>query len=327
MAERTSIHFRKRTLRVLLFLVLITGLAYVIYTGNERFAVLATIWKNFHEAERYPWLILSFLLMPVNWWLEAVKWQRVVKPVTTISILDALSGVLSGVSFGLFTPHGIGDYVGRLLQLESQERLRTIGAVFISRISQFMITLLFGTIAFFHFITHTDYKYFQPEWLWSILFIAANLFMLFGFYEHAVIVRWLKKIPLLNRLYPYFEILQHYSLQETLILLGIAALRYIVFVLQFVALFLFFGVDYSWELMFAGVGMVFLAKSVIPTFFEIGVRELAVVVVFIAYTGIHDFRVEAALYASMLLWIMNIIIPAIAGAGMIFRTKWMEEDL
>jgi len=270
----------------------------------------------------YLLLGLSIALFPVNWLLEAIKWKLLVRSIEHLSIWKAYSGILTGVSFGFITPHGLGDYIGRLLQMENKERFKAFGAVFMSRISQFAITLLMGAIGSAYFFYHANPSVVLPESVWLILMWAANIFMLLCFLKYQEILQLISRWKLIHFIYPYIEIIGKYTQSEILYVLLISLCRYLVFAAQFVLLLLFFKVDQHWMLLSMGVCFIFLAKSVIPTFFELGVREYFALFFFGAFTLHH----ENVLYACLSLWLINILVPALIGAFMVFRLHFFVKE-
>ncbi|MCR6638820.1 MAG: lysylphosphatidylglycerol synthase domain-containing protein [Sporocytophaga sp.] len=112
-------------------------------TGNY-FAEILNSWKI------NSWMIgLAILLMPINWGIEGLKWKFLASKVEKTSFWSALEGVICGTTFGFITPHGLGDYLGRILIMKSAERSKALGAIFISRIAQFYSTIYFGSISSF----------------------------------------------------------------------------------------------------------------------------------------------------------------------------------
>ena len=90
-------------------------------------------------------LMIAVMLMPVNWTIEAMKWKLLVSKLESLTIWEALKGVICGLSLGFVTPRSIGEYFGRILMLKGNNRELMVGPIFLGKISQMLITLLFGT--------------------------------------------------------------------------------------------------------------------------------------------------------------------------------------
>ncbi|MBX9852508.1 MAG: flippase-like domain-containing protein [Cytophagaceae bacterium] len=268
--------------------------------------------------QKYGWFILlPLLLFPVNWALEAWKWKYLTQKIEKVSFLRSYRGILTGVAMGFATPMGLGDYAGRILQLNNPERAKGLGAVFISRISQFYITLVCGSASLIFII----YRVQQIDIFFNTIFlffiIITNLIFLFLLLFHHRVLLILKEISVLKKVYPYVEIISQYSFRELLFVLALSLARYIVFSAQFVFILYFAGVSSRVDILLLGVNFIFLAKSVIPTLFDLWVRETAAVYFFSFFMIASD----QVIFSSLSLWFINILMPAVLGLFLIFKLK------
>jgi uncharacterized membrane protein YbhN (UPF0104 family) len=262
-------------------------------------------------------LLVPIILFIFNWAVEAVKWQYLSREIEKLSFLKAFRGILTGVTLGFATPFHLGDYVGRILQLESSERAKGLGAVFLSRIAQFYITLVCGSTSLLYFIFKVENfdNLFNGVIIFfvvitNILFIALLLF-------HNTLLYIIKEIRIFKRVYKYFEIITHYTFNEISYVLFLSFIRYVIFSSQFVIILFFFGVSRDIGILILGVNFIFLAKSVIPTFFDLGVRETSAVYFFEHFID----HTDKVIFASLSLWAINILLPALIGMFLIFRIK------
>lgn len=297
--------------------LLSAALLYYILRKNERFdeAYYAELLKGW-KAHSFL-LILSALLIPVNWSLEAYKWKYLIRKIEQISFGEALQGIMTGVTMGFVTPHSIGDYVARILTLTNQERARGIGAVFVSRVSQFYITLYFGTaslVVYIYFVLRSGPLNNQLI-IWVT--VLSNILFVLIFIYHNTILRTLGRLELFHKLIFYFEVIKTYSFRELNYVLLLSFLRYLVFCIQFVLILMVFGITLPWWLMLAGVAFIFFLKSVIPTFLDLGVRETAAVIFFGVFSSDH----QNIIFASLTLWLLNLVLPSIIGLFLIFRMR------
>lgn len=267
------------------------------------------------SALAHPLVWAVVILLFFNWGIEALKWKLIAQKLHPLSYSDALSGVFTGVSLGLITPHGIGDYAGRVLQLQTTSRLEAIGAVFISRIAQLMITVWAGSAVIFYMI-HTQKlsNVYLINFVLLQLVAVTNIFLLLLFLFYKKIAGFLK-----NRYTkPYLKILKLISPKEMTVVMLLSALRYGVFAMQYVLLLHYVEIPCSLPLLFGGVAFVFLVKSVVPTLFDIGIREAAAIYFFTLYSTGNP---ESIIFASLLLWLINIAFPALMGAWLIFKIR------
>jgi uncharacterized membrane protein YbhN (UPF0104 family) len=294
------------------------GLAgYAVWTGIRKEIFSEEFFSPLWQVIQHNVLLFTLvvLLLPFNWGIEAFKWMKLISNAGTTSFWMALRGVLTGVAFGMATPQGLGDYAGRILQLSTDNRESMVGAVFLTRITQFSVTVLFGTAGLYYYV----FKIWQPGFLvlWLLGFSAfitlVSVFLPFVFHKLL-----LKKLRNFTLFWKYFGVLYTYKRKHILNILWLSGLRYLVFCLQFMILFYIFGISTDWLLLFMAVNFIFLAKSVIPTLFELGVREYAAVF-FFSQMGIMSNNIPAA---SLVLWIINILIPALGGSLFVFNLRF-----
>ncbi|HEX3769166.1 MAG TPA: hypothetical protein VHT72_12360, partial [Puia sp.] len=64
-------------------------------------------------------LYCMFFLMVINWSLETAKWKIALMPIQTVSFFRALKAILAGTCIASFTPNRVGEYLGRMLFVDS----------------------------------------------------------------------------------------------------------------------------------------------------------------------------------------------------------------
>jgi len=275
--------------------------------------------QSYFNKKGFILLTCMIAAMFANVSVEALKWQYLVRSTSELSFKTALTAVFSGIVAGLITPHGIGDYVGRILFLNPENRLQNIASVLFSRIAQLCITCITGIAAtlYFCFVIGIDQRL-------VVAFILAVITLMAIFFMWKYRALWLDKmkhIPVLKNIENWFEQLRLYSNNLFLTTLALSALRYSVFLTQFVVLLLFFDVQLPIEIVIIGVIFTFFVKSIVPTFFDLGVRELAAVFFFSAY----EIADEKVLAASISLWIINLLVPSIIGLFCMFRIDYTHK--
>jgi hypothetical protein len=194
--------------------------------------------------------------------------------------------------------------------------MKSIGAVFLCRAAQLYITVFFGILSLLY-IASVQSKA-VISFIGFSLFLALTLSLFF----YKKIISASDKIFILNKLYPYLSIVASYEPSEIRKVLLISFARYFIFTLQYILLLRIFDVILPVEIMFAGVSFVFIVRSVIPTLFDLGVRESAAVLFFTFFTNAE----ENILFASLSLWVINLLIPSIIGLFLIFRLKIFPES-
>lgn len=295
------------------------SLSIIFYTINKKdglsgnyFLEIMSSWKS------NSWMIcLAILLMPLNWGIEGFKWKFLASKIEKTSFLSALEGVICGTTFGFITPHGLGDYVGRILIMKSAERTRALGAIFISRIAQFYSTIYFGSISvFFLLFSWVSFSITQKKVIIIILLLFHIALPALLFFRENILI-YLEKSKRLKSIASYFLIIKNYDLREILLVIALSASRYLIFLFQFILVLNFFRVKTDLFFQFLAVPFVFLIKSIIPTIFDLGVREAAVVFIFKG----ESVDLQMVLYSSLSVWLLNVLTPSVVGLFLIFRLK------
>src|SRR6266704_2015862 len=122
--------------------VLFIWLSYSIYHQVSRQPNLDTAWQkiklSFRGAGSWK-LYAALLLMPVNWGLEARKWQVLLKSLERISFFTSFRAILSGVAFSINTPNRVGEYGGRIVYVQDGHRWKAVALTIIGSLSQLMV--------------------------------------------------------------------------------------------------------------------------------------------------------------------------------------------
>ncbi len=318
------IPFKKQLLIVakMLFLVLILYyLIKVFAQKNEDFEAVKSQLSLLLNPKSLVIICIIIALNFINWALEAMKWQVLVKPIEEVSFSESYKGVLAGLSLGFISPANLGDMAGRMLTVKNETRKRSFGAVFMGSSIQTYITLFFGTIAFGYFIF-----YVLPKT--SFLYLIIFTFLLFGVILGVILVRarqvlsdFFFRISWLQKLILYFEIINSYSINTIAKALGFGGLRYAVFTFQFLLIFLVFQIHLPLSDALMIINLIFLAKTIIPTFnflTDLGVRQISAIYLFDFY-GINHSVVIAAVFS---LWLTNILLPVLGGTGVVLFSKF-----
>ena len=101
-------------------------------------------------------LVLTVVLMFVNWALEARKWQIVVRKVQFLSFFQSWKAVFTGTTLAFFTPNRIGEYMGRILYLGEGKRIKAISLTIVCSMGQLLVTWWAGIAGILYLQTHSD---------------------------------------------------------------------------------------------------------------------------------------------------------------------------
>jgi hypothetical protein len=264
-------------------------------------------------------LFASCLAMVIlNWGIEALKWQYLLRKFTSISLFKSFAAILSGSAISLWMPNRIGEYVGRMLFLNPSVRIKSIFATFVGSIAQVVVTCILGTIGYAWYNGITS----QPaylKWLDSTAAVIIVGLLIFFYFNIKVIRQWLPANRWTKSLRKYLKLYKHYSPKELERVLIYSFLRYFVFTLQFYVLMIFFGVQVPLVEGIMLIFLMYLMQTIIPTngFTELVVRGGTTALLFSAYTT----NPTAILAASYSLWFINLMIPGIIGAAIFGFSK------
>ena len=279
-------------------------------------------WQFLEEINQPELLVWILLLLPVNSGLEAVKWWKLTRSFSKQSFGKAFQSILLGSFYTLFTPNRIGDGAGRVQMLPSGNKSRGTFAFINGSMSQFLCTVVFGGFALA--IIQQWYSPLDSEWWpfaqwvrWPIWIGTILLLLLYIEPGWVTMAKDLTKEE--SWIGKRVRTLQQYSRRQNAGTLFLSAFRYAVFATQFYFALKLFGLDGSTFEIYLRIGILYLATTLIPTvaLAELGVRESFAILLFPA-VGISE---EGAMAATFLLWIVNLLIPALVGGLLFLKTK------
>lgn len=247
-------------------------------------------------------LVLVILLMPVNWFLEWLKW------VLTMSILeirtpDRIRGYsfFAGIITGMLTPNMLGNFIGRVYYFERRYRIPIIILTLISNYAQFIASILFGILGII-FINKTplDIDILKVNW---ILMAIAFLMILF-YFNFEWVFKFSKRKSRIFFLIQKLKGRRSYRWKISLI----SILRHSIFSLQFIFMLHAFGEELS-MLNVLWVWQVYFWVTIAPSLFlgKLAIRE-SISIWVLAFAGMNELTI---LFSSFLIWTINLLIPTL----------------
>lgn len=285
--------------------------------GRENIHEIVAVFKENFRLEQSIFLIGTFLLMPVNWLFETLKWRTLIWNFEQHSLWQSYKAILVGVTFSIFTPNRIGEYGGRVLLVKAENNWKTVVATLVGSFSQLLALLSFGLIGLVYFVQY--FSMLEPLLLRGISIIGIALvgLMIFCFYNIDLVIPLIKRIPyahLFKRFTKDVSVLQNYTKKSLSRALLFASLRYATYLMQYYLLLLFFGIEVPFWIGAAGIATIFLIQTSIPLppIWDLLVRgEVALQI-----WGLFDANEISVLATTFSLWVINLIIPSLI--GMIF---------
>lgn len=301
----------KRTLFLLRLVVFLSAGAFLLvrFSDDRQHDEAVVDWYSHTDV---PWsaLVLVGVLMVLNWGIEAVKWRGLVRDVERPGLGRSFLAVIAGTSIGLVTPNRVGEFAGRVLFLRPEHRVQGSFATLLGSIAQFVITVLGGTLLLFLGSAGAPAVYGIPLWelvKWSALLIGLGT--VFLYFSPGALERVFLAVPFLRRYERHVHVLAVFDRLRLISVLGLSALRYVVFTFQF-ALLLVYVAGVEWNNALAAVPLIFLVTTLVPTtaLTELGVRGS------VAEGLVTGGEPTGVVVASIIVWVVNIVIPAIAGS-------------
>jgi len=286
-------------------------------------------WKNIHSSiyGEQAWKVITvMLLMLFNWGIEALKWKVLIRHIQDISFIKAFKATLAGVSLAMNTPNRIGEYLGRIIYIEEGNRIRAIALTIIGSISQLIITVLFGCFALLFFRDNIAQR---PDlnaglsliWMNAVIygsFITAIVLLLL-YFRISWLTRLVEKIPFVSKYTYFIQKLEEFEWKELLKVLMLSLLRYSIFIVQYVLLLQVFNVHITLLQSIWLTMVMFLALAVVPTIAlaELGLRGQLSIHLF----GLFSNNTLGIVLTATGIWLINLIVPALAGSLFILGIK------
>lgn len=261
------------------------------------------------NGNRFYLFIIAILLMPVNWVLETVKWRILLQDVHA-PFGKLMKGVIAGVTFGFVTPGCSGEFIGRVLYLDDKDKTKVFYLTGIGGIAQTAVTLLAGSLC----LNAMQIDVFLQGLAMGLALVCTLLYFRFD-----LLNRLITSFPFLVRKGLTIPNTEIPSTRLLLRVFGISAARYTVYLVQYVAVFMFFGVSSHALLLAAHNAVLLLVQSFSPLLplMDISFRGGSALWV---YGTVSDNNI-AILTAALAIWLINLVLPAVIGYVFIVRKK------
>lgn len=274
------------------------------------------------NSERIGFIILVIALMIVNWTLEAKKWQLLLKGTEKFGLLKSFQSVLTGVAVSVLTPNRVGEYMGRILYLRNVNKIQGIMVTIIGSFAQLIITGIFGLVGLSYYLTHVQ----SAKWLWvlfvfSMILCACSTYL---FFHLEKVIQLTERFSFLRKLRIYVEVIHRFHRKQLYQILGLSVLRYMVYSFQFLILLYVCLVQTPLIVTLCTIWLIFWAMAIVPTITiaEMGIRgETALY--FLLPLSLNQVGIISS---TLLLWLLNLIIPALIGCLFVYKMKIYEDE-
>jgi hypothetical protein len=267
-------------------------------------------WLLIREEKNSYLLLLSIVLMPLNWIIESIKWKLAINStLSPISLLTAFQSVWSGVAFGNLSPGRATEFAGKILFIRSEERVTATYLHFINGASQMLITLSCSFPVFLWLKLHPSDLSNSTIFNVSILiFPCITLLLGLLFFFPDFLFHHLKKVPFIKK-----QKQEHVRIPFPLSLkiLCLSALRYFIFSIQFCLMLMVFAKCSASTGLVSGIILYYLYTTFVPMFSAVEALMRGGIAVMV-FNGVLNDSVGIFI-ASSFLWLINIVIPSVTG--------------
>lgn len=299
-------------MRTKLLVATILSLKYLLTLGI--FVVIALKWQETQAVFQllpsnisFTYILISVSLLPLNFALEAAKLSSYYRSLFPFAKLYQTVWISHAVGF--FTPSKLGEYWGRVWVLDK----KALALSWYGRIAQMATTLGLGAFAFIGLPLP-----FLQSWGYVVGVIYWGIYLL-------LLIFPLNFFIFLNKIIPkhWFNLGNTFAIDILkspilrLQICALAVLRFFVFTIQYFLLLKAFGISASVKILLGYILWVYLFRSVFAAFTvgDLGIRELAAVTLAVHFA----WNVNSALAASLSIYFINQLIPALIGIFLIYK--------
>jgi len=268
------------------------------------------------------YLLIAFLLLPLNLYLQYFKWE--ILSSKYFSITDSSKIWLSlfyGISGGIFTPMKSGEYFARAIPYKDVKVLDVILATLIDKLIPIIFVVLIGGSFFiFYLKSLLGFSILAIIGL-IIIFITVVLFLLYiliGNGKTSIKLRkWLNSKKYFSKVLSRVSFIMNMD-RITLTKLVVTSFFYhLTFTTQMTLLLSAYSGEFNFLLFFFVANLIIFAQIVIPpiAFGEVGVREGAAVYFLqnLGFSGAIGFS------AAISLFFINLLLPSIVGLLLLLK--------
>jgi hypothetical protein len=246
-------------------------------------------------------LIIILLFSFFNRFIEILKWQNLVASFKKINLKQATEQVLVALTLGVFTPYGIGEYVGKTMFYKKDKAKNIILLNLLCNGIQMVVVVVFGGIGFF-ILGHTK--------------LGISIF---GIISVIIFVVYLVRKLKMNFLGIFFNSNHPISKQIHSKNIALGTTRFLILAHQYYYLFVVYDIHLPYITLLFTISVVYLLANSLPSFqlFDFAIKG-SVAMYFFGELGINQWIV---VFMSTLMWVLNIVLPVIIGSYFVLKFK------
>ncbi|MBI3578702.1 MAG: flippase-like domain-containing protein [Ignavibacteriales bacterium] len=275
---------------------------------------LPNVIKAFEQA-RLGYVFFALFLLGANVGIQIIKWHYFLRLAdSTVTLKQATTSLLFGITLGSFTPGQVGELGGRALRHTGEFSAQIIGFTIIDKLQMFLVMGMGGIVGFIFLFS-------LPVLEQVMISVGGTLIFLILFFRPSLLKQIVEKIPFRIVKHEWVEdflrTLTKFHSKELLYSLALTVIFYAVIWLQMFLLLNAFSPVGPWQA-FLGYAAMMFSKALLPiSLGDLGIREVSSVY-FFSRIGIPE---TTALNAAFLLFVINMVVPALAGLFFLPKLK------
>lgn len=311
---KNKIAINKNALLIAAKLLIAAGLIYYIVNVVDYDKILQAV-----EEANLTIIGVVTILGVINIYLQFFKWKLTCTEVLGESDkFKIFRSLFYGFSAGIITPLRVGEYFGRGIEFKEKSLLRVTLATLVDKFFPLVMVSSIGAVSSLLFI----YFYYGVSFyivlsmfilIFTLFYLLFTLMMSKRFWNNILFSR----ISSSARFKPFLEKLRVFENLDNIYLykmLLISFLFYSCFLIQYALLVMAFSNHYNFFDYLWAANLIMFVKTIIPpiSLGELGIREGASIY-FLTQMG---ETAAIGFNASILLFVINLLIPALIGLGM-----------
>jgi len=297
-----------------------TLIALVVYVFIFRRLSHFENWQSFalplDQLQRSCLLLAGLLLLwMANLSTEVKKWQLLMRPYHPVTFRAGFQQVLAGSVTAILSPGRVAEPGGRMLLLPREHRETALVTTSLGGFLQTMIISIIGVFCLVYSGRSLNLSIFSswPLITYYLIITLAGLILLFSVYYLS------SRIPLLQKIKGHLLQLKRLSPVLSIKIICWTIIRYSIYQVQFYLWLKFFNYPLLFSQFILLSPIYFYIITIIPSFLlaDVGIRGTVSIFVFAPL-----LTQEALLLAAiLLLWLLNVAIPALLGSLILIKHK------
>ncbi len=250
------------------------------------------------------WILVSILLLLtfLNRFLEILKWQNLAKVVKPISIWESTKQVLIGITFGIVTPNGIGEYAGKAWFYDKKDAVKIVFLNAVCNGIQVIFSVTFGLIGTIYI--NSLHQFIDTKYILLFFGILTAIVLVILLVKN-IRIKGYSLQTLFKSLNEIAKIIHRKNI-------GLALLRYLVLIHQYFILYTLFSVEIPYFVLLAVVASIYLLASSLPNFQAVDFALKGSVAIYLfSFFGVDGWIVTLV---AALIWLLNLVIPISIGS-------------